>query len=59
MLELTKEQSTALEKAALNQMCAQIPEESRIAPLFEQIARIAVLATITTIKEYERMKSLH
>ncbi len=57
MLELTVEQSKALERTVVEQLCAHVPENNAIAPLYEQVVRAAVLATIATIKEYERMKA--
>lgn len=57
MVELTAEESKTLEETVVNQLCAQVPANNKIAPFYEQIVRVSVLATIATIKEYERMKS--
>lgn len=57
MVELTAEESRTLENTVVKQLCAQVPADNKVAPFYEQIVRASVLATIATIKEYERMKA--
>ena len=56
MLELSKEQCIELEKRVYEKLCSNI-DESGPAQLYATITKAAIMATITTIREYEKMKA--
>ena len=57
MLELTPTECDVLEKQVIEKLCSGLPESNDGSErLYSTIAKIAVEATITTIREYERMK---
>lgn len=55
MLELTKEECMELEKRVHDKLCSNL-DDSGFASLYSTISKVAILATISTIREYERMK---
>lgn len=55
MLELTKEECMELEKRVHEKLCRNL-DDSGSASLYSTISKVAILATISTIREYERMK---
>lgn len=57
MLELTEEELTQLQEAAVRKTIKITPDATGYEKLAETIAHLAVHATITTILEYEKMKS--
>lgn len=57
MLELTREECEKLEESVINEICGTSPSDDPYVRLRKVIAEISVRATITTIREYERMKS--
>lgn len=57
MLEMTEEQCTALEEAAMKKLFPDSVDGDNIAKLAKTMSRLAVQATIVTIREYEKMKS--
>lgn len=56
MLELTNEECIALENTVVEKLYSHLSDDNSADRLVKQIARIASVATITTIREYERMK---
>ncbi len=56
MLELTPQECEALEQRALEQTIKLAPNATGLDKLAEVIAQTAIRATITTIREYEKMK---
>lgn len=57
MLELTKEECLELEDRVTSKMYSALQKGDKDPSFYETILRVASRATITTIREYERMQA--
>lgn len=56
---LDKETSEKLQAAVLERLSEMLPDESGIDKFIQSLSRLAVLASVITLEEYEKLNSPH